>query len=167
MLAFISLLMPPFLLWLLREILILRHKKIGIKVVWYAGTVFMLNLVAVFIVRYLFGSDGNTIMKLTQYRIFALKYLILSSIIAITEPFAELFIKRKMVIRKGKETEEPISLKKELYVFFVKIRLFLLVQYRMQKKWMRDCVRGFGARDWKLFKAVFTVGFLCDFFVFF
>ena len=58
MLAFISLLMPPFLLWLLREILILRHKKIGIKVVWYAGTVFMLNLVAVFIVRYLFGSDG-------------------------------------------------------------------------------------------------------------
>lgn len=33
MLAFISLLMPPFLLWLLREILILRHKKIGIKVV--------------------------------------------------------------------------------------------------------------------------------------
>ena len=166
MLAFISLLMPPFLLWLLREILILRHKKIGIKVVWYAGTVFMLNLVAVFIVRYLFGSDGNTIMKLTQYRIFALKYLILSSIIAITEPFAELFIKRKMVIRKGKETEEPISLKKELYVFFVKIRLFLLVQYRMQKKWMRDCVRGFGARDWKIFKAVFTVAFLTHIFVF-
>lgn len=101
MLAFISLLVPPCMMTFLRERLILRHRRSWKKLIEYFLFVLILNLIMIAVVHFLFDSEGNTIIKLVQYSNFALKYLILSSMIAIAEPFAELIIKRKIMIRGG------------------------------------------------------------------
>ena len=41
----------------------------------------------------------------------------------------------------------------------------MTVQYKIQKKWIVDCVGGFGVKDWKIFKAVFLTAFFTHIFV--
>ena len=104
MISVISLFIPSLLAVYLRGKIIKEYgNKIKI-VLSYILTVVILNLVMLFILRYVFDSRGNLILKLIQYSHYAAKYFSLSAVLASFEVCIEWFIRKKYgknVIRGG------------------------------------------------------------------
>lgn len=99
MIGVISLLVPPFLLSYIREKVIKKEESVYARVFHYALSVLFLNFVMILILCYGFDSRDNFFHKLNQYNEFALKYMLLSSILAVAEPYAEQFFRSRVAVK--------------------------------------------------------------------
>lgn len=98
MIAAIALFIPPMIMVSLRERIVGKSKNIYLKLRNYAAAVLMLNFVML-VLCYVAGSKENLVSKINQYNHFAIKYILLSVLLAAAEPYAELFLKNKLRIR--------------------------------------------------------------------
>lgn len=118
MIAGICTLIPPFLLVYFREKKIkgTNDRKRLRRVIFYIFSVLAVNLLMVFILRYVFHNSGSLIYKLNHFVDFSSKYMILSIVFAFTEPHLESCI-RKVCRGEVRKTDLQLYLKNRINGF--------------------------------------------------
>lgn len=98
MIGIISLLIPPFVCVCIREKIVQKEETALGRMLHYAISLLAHNFVMMLILCYGFDSRDNLFGKLNQYNEFALKYMSLSMVLAVAEPFAERFVRKKVAV---------------------------------------------------------------------
>lgn len=93
MLAILALLVPPLLLVFVRSRVLDIHMSRERNVLSYLFSTLGLNWLMMLILYICFHNNSNLFENLNSYLNFACKYIALSCLIAVAEPFVERFIK--------------------------------------------------------------------------
>jgi dolichyl-phosphate-mannose--protein O-mannosyl transferase len=101
MIGIISLFIPPLLMTYLRDKILKKNDCFTDKLLKYIFAVLALNFVMIVILCYGFGSKDQLFYKLNYYNEFALKYMFLSMVLGVAEPFAEKMLRTRVSIKNA------------------------------------------------------------------
>ena len=131
MIAFIALFFPALIMIFWKHILCNEDSNWKNILPEYAFSVVLINLIAISILYFIFGSSGSLTEKLNSYLNFAGKYMFLSSVIAFVIPL--LWVKCRPFCLLSKVEDDPATIilktdsSRELYLDLIRALSMLLV----------------------------------------
>lgn len=126
MIAYICLCIPPMIMVNIRGKIIKKTNSKYKIFLDYVVSLLLINFSMLAILSYGFHNDNNLFYKLNQYNNFAVKYIFCSVLLAVIEPYAEMFIRERVTIKFKKFCGFPMFTHWKLVVGIYAIILFLL-----------------------------------------
>ncbi len=98
MIATLCILIPPLVWMLIRERVFQNHKSPVNSALCYAIGALLLNGTMMFVVYYILGNENKLVSQLNKHSDFAVKYIVLSLLLAVIAPYIERFVKEKISV---------------------------------------------------------------------
>jgi hypothetical protein len=101
MLAFIAILFPAVIMTAVSERIFFNleqdcKEKWGRKLVEYAGSVLVINIICLFITYLISGNSVGLVYRITGFSDFALKYMVMATVLSLTLPYAARALKNEI-----------------------------------------------------------------------
>ena len=129
MFAWISILVPPLIFVYLREKFGKKYANLQEKIVGYAVSVMLINMLMLFILIGIFKFQDSITDGLNNYGGFTLKYMFLATIIAVSIPLCEKVLKEKVRFKFMKPRFPQIKLRHVKVIAWVYAVLLFLMNF--------------------------------------